>query len=216
MLRYSLSIVLLSLFYTSSYAYEVTVKTDAHDPSRMEYSISDDGCEISWFTTQQKTDKKFVLAVTRACSLSFTEQADYHEAILERINKDIPVGQFSVLSWGGFSYHEDFSWVLPLALASEQSATYLDYRQHYPHARINDINQIFVEIANQVRPFEPLAELFNEYNRTLALDGVEKVFSAKAGKLPFYADLREQKVGQHARVIYDAGMTYFHILPIPK
>ncbi len=208
--------IVLSLFFTSVHAYEVTVKADAHDSARMEYHISDDGCEISWFTTQQQTDKKFTLAVTRTCPRSFAAQADYHEAILERINQDIPVAQFSSLSWGGFSYQDDFSWVLPLALASEKSAAYLDYRQHYPHAKVNDINQIFVEIANQVRPFEPLAELFNEYNKTLVLDGVEKVLSARAGKLPFYADLREHKVGEHARVIYDAGMTYFHILPIPE
>ena len=206
-------------FYASAgLAYDVTVKTDtgagsADIAERVEYRIDDGDCHISWFTSRRKSDQQLVLSVTRNCPLSFEDQADYHEEILERITQDIPIAQFTSLNWESFSYQNDNSWIIAVALGSDRSKIYKDYRQNYPRAKINDINQVFVEIANEQRPYEPLALLFHEYDVTLVLTSVEKVFSSRADKLPFYEDLVEHSVGRNAYVIYDAGMTYFRLIP---
>ena len=202
------------------FAYEVSVHADettagsADKVSDVAYEIKDNDCLIRWNAAQFKRDEKRVLTVYRQCEKSFVEQADYHEAILERINLDVPITSFNSLSWGGFSYKDDHSWVLPIAVASDRSKSYLDYRQNYPYAKVNNINQIFVELANETHAYQPLADLFDEFGLTLILHSVEKVFTSKAGKLSFYDDLRDHKVGQHARVIYDVGSSYFLMAPV--
>ena len=197
------------------------MQADANAPgaadllSDVAYSVKDGDCLIRYNAIQLKTDNKRILKVYRQCDKSFEDQADYHEDILARINKDIPIASFDTVSWGGFRYKDDYSWVIPIALAAERSATYQDYRLHYPIARVNDINQIFVEVANESRAYQPLANLFEDYNVTLTLDAVEKVFATQAGKLPFYDDLREKrKIGKHVFLIYDAGMCYFRLVPL--
>ena len=201
-------------------AYEVNVQADANAAgaadqlSDVAYSIQDGDCLIRYNAIQLKTDNKRILKVYRQCDKSFEDQAGYHEDILARINKDIPIASFDSVSWSGFRYKNDDSWVIPIALAADRSATYQDYRLHYPIARVNDINQIFVEVANESGAYRPLAHLFEDYNVTLTLDAVEKVFASKAGKLPFYDDLKDiRKIGRHTNLIYDAGMCYFRLVP---
>ena len=202
-------------------AYEVNVQADANAAgaadqlSDVAYSIQDGDCLIRYNAIQLKTDNKRVLKVYRQCDKSFEDQAGYHEDILARINKDIPIASFDTVSWGGFRYKDDYSWVILIALAADRSATYQDYRLHYPIARVNDINQIFVEVTNESRAYQPLANLFGDYNVTLTLDAVEKVFATQAGKLPFYDDLKDKrKIGRHTNLIYDAGMCYFRLVPV--
>ena len=48
----------------------------------------------------------------------------------------------------------------------------------------------------------------------LTLDSVEKVSVSKAGKLPFYADIKDKRVSQYANVIYDASVCYFRLVPV--
>ena len=203
-------------------AYEVSVEPEVHAAGAAEklsdvaYSIKDDDCLIRYNAIQLKADNKRVLHVHRRCDRSFEAQAGYHEDILRRINQDIPIASFASLNWGGFSFKDDYSWVIPIALASDSSATYQDYRQNYPFAKVNNINQIFVELANQSRAYQPLADLFADYDIALSLDAVEKVFAAKAGKLPFYDELTDKRrIGKHVNVIYDAGMSYFRLVPLP-
>ena len=200
-------------------AYEVNVQADANAAadqlSDVAYSIQDDECLIRYNAIQLKTDNKRMLKVYRQCDKSFEDQAGYHEDILARINKDIPVASFDTVSWGGFRYKNDYSWETLIALAADRSATYQDYRLHYPIARVNDINKIFVEVTNESRAYQPLANLFIDYHVTLTLDAVEKVFATQAGKLPFYEDLKDKrKIGRHTNLIYDAGMCYFRVVPV--
>jgi hypothetical protein len=208
---------------TPASAYEVKVQADtnaagsANKLSDVAYSIQDGDCLIRWNAIQLKADNKRMLKVYRQCDKSFEAQAGYHEDILARINKDTPIASFTSVSWGGFRYKNDDSWVIPIAVASDRSDTYHDYRENYPMARVNNINQIFVELANQTRSYQPLAKLFEDYNLSLTLEAVEKVFASKAGKLPFYEDLREKRIGKYASVIYDAGMCDFRLAPLqPK
>lgn len=208
--------MLLSVCPVISWAADVTVKADPNDASRIEYFIQDDDCRISWFVNRQKPDNKSFLSMTQQCPHSFADQVDLHEDILEKINKDFSLTGFTSLQWGMFTYHNDNSWVIPIALASDKSDTYFDYRKNYPHAKVNDLNQIFIELANSTHAYQPLADLFREYNLTLVLKEAEKVFTSRADKLTFYPELRDQSVGQHARIMYDAGMTWFQIIPIPQ
>jgi len=208
----------LCLLASGGFGYDVTVKADAGADSaeiaaRVEYRVDDGDCHISWLTTRRKSDQQLLLSASQNCPLSFEDQADYHAEILERINQDIPIAYFTSLTWGSFSYQNDDSWIIAMALGSDRSRTYKDYRQNFPHAAVNDINQIFVEIANDKRPYEPLALLFHDYDVTLVLTGVEKVFSSRADKLPFYEDLAEHSVGRNAHVIYNAGVNYFRLVP---
>ena len=205
------------IWHSPLQAAEVKVQAEvsaADQVSNVAYSIQDGDCLIRYNAIQHKADNRRMLKVYRQCDKSFEAQAGYHEDILERINKDIPIASFASVSWGGFRYKGDDSWVIPIALAADRSDTYQDYRLHYPSARVNNINQIFVEVVNESRAYRPLAHLFEGYNVTLTLDAVEKVFASQAGKLPFYGELNDKRnIGKHAFLIYDAGMCYFRVVP---
>lgn len=98
-------------------------------------------------------------------------------------------------------------------MCSRRQASIQDYRDHFPYAKVNDVNKIFVEIANESHAYQPLADLLYAYDMTLTLDSVEKVSVSKAGKLPFYDDIKDKRIGKNANVIYDAGVCNFRMAP---
>ena len=185
----------------------------AYKLSDTAYVIERPGCRIQWNAVEPKDKEQWYLSVKQQCNLDFEDQASIHEAILEHIAKQIPLRRFDTLHWGRFTYEQDYSWSIPIVLASYNSPEYTNYRRYYPNAKYNDINAIFGALANKARAYQPLADIFADFNMAIRLDSVEKVFTAKAGKLPFYQELTEHEVSRTARVMYDVGVSYFSLLP---
>ena len=168
-------------------------------------------CRIQWNVVEMKEPgEKKHLSVRRCCSLPFSEQIPFHRAILKEIFTKWPVTEFDNISWGSFGEKTDWSWSVPIAVASSKSKEFKDYRENYPNVRIN-INRLFVRLANETKSYEDLRQLLLEFGADIELSVVEKVFVQPAKDLRFYPALKEQGVNAKARVIYDVGFSYFNI-----
>ncbi len=203
---------------------EVKIYKDENSAGWMEklndvaFVIEVSGCKLQWNAIEFKPDdgeknSHRDLVVKRSCELPFAEQLPYHRQILKKIAMRWDLKNFSHLSWGSFTNRNDFSWNIPVALASWKSADYQDYRKHYPHSKIKGLNLLFVELANQTQAYDPLAKLFLEFGISIELESVEKVFTSKVSDWSYSLQLKTTGIPASVRLITDVGESAFSIKP---
>ncbi|MEM7356577.1 MAG: hypothetical protein AAF657_37520 [Acidobacteriota bacterium] len=173
-------------------------------------SVEIEGCTIRWHLAEAQ-DGTWHLVVRSECDLPFDDQLPILRAILQEVSKVRPVAQFEHLSWPGFG--SSTAWQVPIAVASTRSADYQEYRRNAPHTRISP-NRIYVDLARQTEAYRGWQQLFADFGVEIELISVEKVFTRKAGDLPFHAVLAEKGVAADERVIYEAGLYDFEIRPL--
>jgi hypothetical protein len=184
------------------------------------YFLENDGCSICWEVTVSREGAKITLSPIQPlgikCTVAFIEQLPLHRKILTEIFNDWGAERLHTLFTGPLSRLEPANtWNTRIALASTQSADWLDWCSNYPnHSSKKSINQIFIELVNQVDACKELSDLFKEFGLKIKPASVEKVFEQKARDLPFYRKLKAQGLQDNPRVIYDVGMMYFSISPI--
>jgi hypothetical protein len=184
----------------------------AYKKSDYAFVVESKGCRIQWNAVEMKeAGNKKQLNVRRECPVSFSEQISIHRAILKEIFSKWPVSEFDSISWGSFGNPSDWSWNLPIAVASFHSEDYRDYRTNYPNSRQTNINLIFVKLANQTTAYRDLQQLIREFGTDIELSEVEKVFVSEANRLPFYPALKDHGISSKSRVIYDVALSYFKI-----
>ena len=122
-----------------------------------------------------------------------------------------PIEEFDTISWGNFGDPADWSWNIPIAVASYKSKEFRDYRRNYPKTRFWNLNGIFVKLANETKSYRDLQILIQEFGADIELLSVEKVLTQPAKDIPFYPALKERNISGKTRLIYDAGFTYFRI-----
>jgi hypothetical protein len=142
-----------------------------------------EGCRIQWSAVQLKPPNSRRLVLQRECQLPFSEQLPLHRAILQKIFAEWPTAEFDGISWGSFRHGPDWSWNMPIALASAQSADWRDYRENYPNSKYKSLNHLFVKLARETDAYHPLRELMREFGADVELVTVEKVFVLKAREL---------------------------------
>ncbi|MHC1726660.1 MAG: hypothetical protein AB9866_11710 [Syntrophobacteraceae bacterium] len=168
-------------------------------------------CRIQWNAVEMKEPGgKKHLSVRRCCLIPFSEQIPFHRAILKEIFSKWPATEFDNISWGGFGQKSDWSWSLPIAIASSRSKEFKNYRENYPKGNVN-INRLFVKLANETNSYDAFRQLLLEFGADIELSNVEKVFVLPARELPFYPSLKEQGINPKSRVIYDVAFSYFKI-----
>lgn len=183
----------------------------AYKKSDFAFVAESKGCRIQWNAVEMKgAGSKKQLSVRRDCPVSFSEQIPVHRAILKEIFSRWPVSEFDSISWGSFGGPSDWSWNLPIAVASFHSKDYRDYRANYPNVSMN-INLIFVKLANQTNAYRALQQIIREFGADIELSAVEKVFVSEATPLPFYPALKDHGISGKSRVIYDVAFSYFKI-----
>ncbi len=171
-----------------------------------------EGCRIQWNAVEMKEGEgSNYLAVRRTCSLPFSDQIPMHRAILKEIFSKWDIKFFKNISWGSFGNEWDWSWCIPIAMASWKSPEYAEYRSKYPRWETSPLNNIFVNLANDTDAYQNLKKLFQEFGVTIELDSVEKVFAGKAKELPFYSELKARGITGNPRLIYDVAFSYFKI-----
>lgn len=176
------------------------------------FVVESKGCRIQWNAIEMKEpQEKRHLRVRRNCPITFSEQVPLHRAILKEIYSQWPIGEFDTISWGNFGDLADWSWNIPIAIASSRSKEYRDYRANYPKTKFWNLNGIFVKLANETNAYYELQQLIQEFGADIQLLSVEKVLALPAKEIPFYPSLKEHNISGKARLIYDAGFTYFRI-----
>ena len=184
----------------------------AYKKSDYAFVIESKGCRIQWNAVEPKEpEEKRHLGVRRNCPIPFSEQVPLHRAILKEIFSKWPIGEFDTISWGNFGDPADWSWNIPIAVASYKSKAFRDYRRNYPKTRFWNLNGIFVKLANETKSYSDLQLLIQEFGSDIELLSVEKVLTQPAKDIPFYPALKERNISSKTRLIYDAGFTYFRI-----
>lgn len=201
--------------------FDVQIYTDtqsagwAYKTNDEAFVIQQDNCRIQWNVIQYKNEeKKRHIEVRKKCALALADQVPMHRAILKKIVSNWPLSTFESLSWGRLSQPPDWSWCVPIAVASSQSAVYADYQKNYPNSKITSLNALFVQLANETQAYKNLQQVFHSFSADIKLTSVEKVFAMKVKELPapFASQLKRHGVGEDNRVIYDVGMSYFKII----
>lgn len=180
------------------------------------YTITFPECRIQWNVEELKeTPEEYHLSMRTDCNGSFHKLEPAHRKILTAIFGDFEPERFKGLGWGMFGNDRasDWSWCIPIAVASSTHDDWIDSRTNYPNCkkqpRCRSTNSIFVELANKTDAYKELRLLFKEFGLTLQLKEVEKVFAQRVNELPFQKDLTENGIKGNPRLIYDAGMTWF-------
>jgi hypothetical protein len=165
---------------------------------------------IQWNAIEMKEPgKKKLLSVRRNCAIPFSEQVRIHQAILAEIFSKWTASEFGTISWGSFANSSDWSWNIPIAIASSRSSEYKAYRAKRPKAK--NINDIFVQLANETMAYNDLRQIIRAFGIDIELSSVEKVFVSTAKELPFHATLNASGISAKEKVIYDVAFSYFKI-----
>jgi len=178
------------------------------------YEAESNGCKIIWSLAYPTKDKKrFGLKMTnKECSLTFEKALPIHKAILKKIFQENKI-ENGTLFWSGFDPKTvgDWSWAIPIAMASNDSNDWQNWRKNYPNVDKSS-NQIFIEITNSVNAYAPLKILFKDYGYDLKLSSVEKVFAQRAKDLKFYDELKAKGIKGNPKLTYDVGVSYFEFI----
>ncbi len=187
----------------------------AHKKSDVAFVAESGGCRIQWNVVQYKEkNSKRDIMVTRQCRQSVASQLPLHRAIAEKVFAQWPVSEFDTLLWGSFCRDTDWSWCVPIAVASSKSADYTDYKKNYPNSKIHNLNGVYMQLADETDAYKELRQLLKPFGADVIIAGVEKVFAMKVKELPetFAAELKRQGVKEDTRVMYDVGSSYFKII----
>jgi hypothetical protein len=182
----------------------------AYKKSDFAFVVERNGCRIQWNAIEMKEPgKKKLLSVRRNCAIPFSEQVRIHQAILAEIFSKWAASEFGTISWGSFGSSSDWSWNIPIAIASSKSSEYKAYRAKRPKAK--NVNDIFVKLANETVAYNDLRQIIRAFGIDIELSSVEKVFVSTAKDLPFHAALSDSGINAKEKVIYDVAFSYFTI-----
>jgi len=204
------------LSFNNTSKVKATLSKDAAEHPLGDYVIeaSRKNHSIRWHISlpDNPTDKIYIdVRVEGEKKKPFIETEDIHRAILKKLFDKWNPEEVGMVFWGSFS---DSSWSLPIAIASTKSLDFQDYKKNYPNSRLTYLNTLFVELANKTDAYKDLKKLFNECGAEIELESVEKVFTARAGALPFKDKLKEKGISENEQVIYDVGAAYFKVKPL--
>jgi uncharacterized protein len=184
------------------------------DGEKMDWDLYD--AKIEWDVIDLAGDpkpKKHLIVHQLPGAGSFSANAGIHKALMRKIFSRWSISDFDSVSFGCLGGPPDWSWSIAIAVASSKSDDYKDYKAHYPHSRITNLNGLFEKLANESKAFGPLQEAFREFGVDIEVGGVEKVIAARAEDLPFYSQLRAAGISGKTRVLYDALGNGFTIKP---
>jgi hypothetical protein len=188
------------------------------DGKRMEKSDLDyHGTNIWWEVVDRVGNpkpKKFMYVCPEEGS--FSANIQINRTIMREIFSRWPVSDFdSVEIIGPLGGPPDWSWEIPIAVASSKSDDYEDFKAHYPHSRITSLFVLYRQLADQTKAYNPVQEIFREAGADIEFEGGEKaIMNARAEDLPFYPQLKARGVSGKTRVIYGAIGNAFTIKPL--
>jgi len=206
---------------------EIEVKTYIDEESGgWAYKISDyafevkiDSCIVKYNVVLYK-DKETLgkdIQIYTDCNKTFAELEHIHRAILKNIfEKYSTKNEIASIYYHSFNHNHDakdvesWLWNIPIIIESANSLEYTHYKTNYPNTKHN-VNSLFVEYANKTEAYKELNNILNEFGVEVKLRSVEKVFTLKAGELPIYSYLQEQKIPKNKRIFFDVGMSWFKV-----
>jgi hypothetical protein len=178
------------------------------------FTVTDRGQTLEWAVIDVAgKSKKHIIVHQSPGASSFSSNGQLHRAIMRKIFSRWPISDFDSISFGCLGAPPDWSWSVAIAFASSRSDDYKDYRAHYPHSRISNLNGLFAALANSSDAYRPIREAFQEFGANIEVDGIEKVMAARAETLPFFSQLRAMGITGRTRVLYDAHGNGFAIKP---
>jgi hypothetical protein len=185
---------------------EVVVETNA---GRMEtvYRIFESSCRIAW-TIYRAPVNEGIIRHEAKCDRTLDRQIPLIDKVLSRVlDKEGTSLKFRTLFMGTLGETPGLS--ARLALMAMQSP---DWNPRKGRPKSGGINAFVLKLANRERLFGELDPLFRLHDRNVAISGVEKVFVADAGKLPFFAELKNLGVKATDKLPYDA-MIWLSVTP---
>lgn len=183
---------------------------------------ADSACSVSWTVSKIKpgsgnpqgrltlSTREYGYGSTAHCSLPFRAFAAQNRIILDSIFARWGNARIEGFGFPSFQRGKDYSWNIPVAIASARSEKYRDYRKHYPKVNTSS-NALFVEFANQSDAYKELQDLFVRYGLDVRLQSVEKVFAGPVSESPFKDTLLAAGLKPKDRILWDAGSTYFSL-----
>jgi hypothetical protein len=173
------------------------------------YNISSGDCTIQWIARNSEIG---VIKYWSQCRLSLAEQLPLLEKICgEFFSKDRNAQAFRTLFWGRLAPDETRHGLqemsLRLALAAHKSPGW-DAQRGRP--KNGDINGFVRDLSNRAMIYPELKELFARFHKSVVFSCAEKVLVQKAGKLPFYDQLKQQGVKAADKLPFDC-MAWFSV-----
>jgi hypothetical protein len=104
--------------------------------------------------------------------------------MLNEIFSKWPIAHFDSISQASFGNASDWSWNLPIAIASSKSEEYMDYRANNPNSQIKSINVIFVKLADQTSAYPDLQRWIQEFGADIELSSVKRFLSRRHSNFP--------------------------------
>jgi hypothetical protein len=189
---------------------EVAVRPSS-EGRETDYSVAAGDCRITW-TVYRTEANRGVIRHRAECGLALAEQAPLIAKVLRKVMAADPEAPgFRTLSWGRLCPDgaRDFTLPVRLALAAKRSAEW-DAVKGAP--RGGDLNGWVRKLATEARIFEELRPVFSQSGLDIQLTSVEKVLVLPAGRLPFFALLREGGARAQDKVPFDC-QTWFSVRP---
>jgi len=189
-------------------AAEGTVRVEHTPDNSSQYSISKNGCMITWIV---RNSEKGVVLHRSKCAAPLAVQVGMLEHICcEFFRSRDNAESVRTVFWGILEPdlpNGSRELCFRLALAAHQSPAW-DARRGRP---VNgDFNGFVKALANSALIYPELKELFERFHKTIRFSCAEKVLVMEAGKFPFYDQLKQHGVKASARLPFDC-MTWFSI-----
>jgi hypothetical protein len=173
------------------------------------YSISSENCAIDWIARDSETG---VVLHRARCMASLSQQLPILKQIYtEFLKKEKNAPAFRTLYWGRLApdgskpASQELS--QRLARAAHKSPDW-DVKRGKP--KKGDINGFVKDLANRQMIYPELKELFEGFHKHITFCCVEKVLVQKAGKLPFFDQLKPHGIQASDKLPFDC-MTWFSI-----
>lgn len=201
--------------------YDFVARKDGKKMGGFDWNYWDVGTNICWEVGENAGNpkpKKIIYMWDTPENGSFSANIQINRAIMKEIFSRWPVSDFDSISFiGQFDGPPDWSWQMPIAVASSKSDDYKDFKVHYPNSKIIGLFGLYRQLADENKIYQPIQEVFREFGADLQFDGGEKeILNARAEDLPFYPQLKAAGINGKTRVIYDALGNGFTIKPCPK
>jgi hypothetical protein len=179
---------------------KVVVEFSALDKTTT-YRISTGDCTIKWIA---RDSEKGIVKHWSQCPAPLRLQLPLLTKIWEEFfSKDMNAQTFRTLFWGGLEPERkpaSLELSLRLALAAYQSPGW-DAKMGKP--KKGDLNRFIKDLANREMIYPELKELFEHFQRSIALTTVEKVRVLEAEQLLFFDQLQQQGVQAGDRLPFD-------------
>jgi hypothetical protein len=175
------------------------------------YKIVAGDCTITWITDDTELNREVI--TSRSDCVSLAEQAPLIAKLLRKVLEARGNARpFRTLYWGRLfpDGSRDTTMSRRLVLAAEHSPQW-DSARGRP--RDDDVNGAVQTLANDADIFAELRTVFAEAGLELRLSSVEKVLVLPAGKLPFFAALRDSGVRASDKLPWDC-LSYFSVQPV--